>query len=242
MPQQVIRLAILFLLLGGLLVAARHYLVPETFGELGHYRAAAVTANASRPQVYAGHEVCAACHPDITETHDQARHKSVACEVCHGAGAAHSEAPLDIKPPAPRERGYCPLCHGYDPSRPTGFPQIDPVLHNPVQPCITCHNPHAPEPPSVPQECSACHGEIARTKAFSSHAMLACTQCHQTQERHKVEPLSSTPTKPLTREFCGQCHAPDAKSAPEIPRVDITTHEHRYVCWQCHYSHHPEAR
>src|SRR3989304_3162995 len=73
MPQQVIRLAILFLLLGGLLVAARQYLVPETFGELGPSRAAAVTANASRPQVYAGHEVCAACHPDIAETHDQAQ-------------------------------------------------------------------------------------------------------------------------------------------------------------------------
>lgn len=242
MPQQVIRLLILFLIFGGLLLVARLYLVPETFGELGHYRAAAVEANAARPLVYAGHEECVPCHPDIVEKHDAARHQTVACEVCHGAAAAHTQSPLEHKPPAPRQRGYCPLCHGYDPSRPTGFPQIDPVAHNPVQPCFTCHDPHAPVPPRVPQECSACHGEIARTKAFSRHAALACTQCHPTQEQHKVNPLLSTPTKPRTREFCGQCHSPEAKSAPEIPRVDLATHGERDVCWQCHYSHFPEAQ
>ncbi|MBI4464786.1 MAG: hypothetical protein HY647_08800, partial [Acidobacteria bacterium] len=213
MPQQVTRLAIAFLLLVGLLIAARRQLIPKTFGELGHYRAAAVQANASRPLVYAGHEECVACHPDIVQMHDQARHKTVACEVCHGAATSHVESPLEHKPSAPRERGYCPLCHGYDPSRPTGFPQIDPVTHNPVQPCITCHNPHAPEPPSVPQECSACHGEIARTKSFSSHAALNCTQCHEVREAHKVNPLLSIPTKPQTREFCGQCHGLEAKSS-----------------------------
>lgn len=241
MPQQTIRLAILFLILGSLLVAVRHYLVPETFGELGHYRAAAVVENASRPLAYAGHEACAACHSDIVEKHDAARHQTVACEVCHGAQAAHTESPLDHKPPAPRQRGYCPLCHGYDSARPTGFPQIDPVAHNPGNPCIGCHDPHAPVPPIVPQECNACHNQIARTKAFSTHAALECTQCHNVSERHKITPLLSTPTKPTTRDTCGRCHAPDAKAPPEIKRVDMATHGERYVCWQCHYSHYPEA-
>ena len=94
-------------------------------------------------------------------------------------------------------------------------------MHNPVKPCITCHDPHAPEPPRVPQECSACHAEIARTKVLSRHAGLPCTTCHQTEEKHKVNPLQSTPGKPRTREFCGQCHAQEAKSPPEIPRVDL---------------------
>jgi len=242
MPQQTIRLAIVFLMLGSLLVVARHYLVPKTFGDLGHYRAASIDENASRPLVYAGRDTCGACHPDILELHDAGRHLTVACEVCHGAAAAHVEAPLDVKPPAPRQRGYCPLCHGYDAARPTGFPQIDPVTHNPVQPCITCHNPHEPEPPNVPQECSACHGEIARTKAFSNHATLPCIQCHKVEEKHKVDPRLSAPTKPQTREFCGQCHAPEANSPPEIPRVDMTIHGERHVCWQCHYSHFPEVQ
>ena len=242
MPQQVIRLALVFLMLGAALIAARTYLIPKTFGELGHYRAAAVDANASRPMVYAGREDCAVCHDQRAEQFSKARHQTLSCEVCHGAAAAHIESPSEHKPPAPRDRGYCPLCHGYNPSRPTGFPQIDPVSHNPGAPCIQCHDPHAPEPPRVPQECSACHAEIARTKTLSSHATLECTQCHQVNERHKVDPRASTPTKPAAREFCGQCHSSDAKAAPEIRRIDLSSHWPRYVCWQCHYSHYPEVR
>lgn len=242
MPQQAVRLAVLFLILGALLVAARHYLVPKTFGALGHYRAAAIDLNASRPLVYAGHEECETCHPDKVTMHDEGKHRTVACEVCHGAASAHVENPTENKPPAPRDRGYCPLCHGYNASRPTGFPQIDPVSHNPVQACITCHNPHAPVPPRVPQECAACHGEIAKTKALSKHAMVPCTQCHEVKEEHKVTPAASKPTKPQTREVCGQCHGLEAKGPPQILRVDLATHWNRYVCWQCHYSHYPEAQ
>src|SRR5574337_674362 len=152
MPQQLSRLLVLFaLLIGGLLVA-RRLLLPKTFGERGHYRAAAVVAIQKQPIRYAGREACAMCHTDIASAHSKARHQTVACEVCHGPAAAHTEAPTENPLPAPRKRGYCPLCHGYDLSRPTGFPQIDPVSHNPLKPCITCHNPHQPEPPHVPEE------------------------------------------------------------------------------------------
>lgn len=242
MPQQITRLLIVFLVLGAILLVARHFLIPKTFGALGHYRAVAVDANASQRLSYAGHEECTTCHPDIVQTHDEARHRNVACEVCHGPAAAHVENPVENKPSAPRQRGYCPLCHGYDPSRPTGFPQIDPITHNPVQPCITCHNPHAPVPPRIPQECGACHGEIAKTKGFSKHALVSCTECHTVREAHKVTPVMSKPTKPETRESCGKCHGLDAKGSPEIVRVDMATHWNRYVCWQCHYSHFPEAQ
>ena len=44
MPQQLNRLAIVFVVLIGGLIGARHYLVPKTFGALGHYRAAAIDA------------------------------------------------------------------------------------------------------------------------------------------------------------------------------------------------------
>lgn len=242
MPQQVIRLALVFLVLGAALVAARTYLIPKTFGQLGHYRAAAVEDNASRAMHYAGREECAICHDERAAQFAVARHQSLSCEVCHGAGAAHIESPSEHKPPAPRDRGYCPLCHGYNPSRPTGFPQIDPVSHNAGKPCIECHDPHAPEPPRVPQECSACHAEIARTKTLSSHATLECTECHQVNERHKVDPRASTPTKPSAREFCGRCHSSEAQVAATIRRVDLSEHWPRYVCWQCHYSHYPEIQ
>jgi len=241
MPQQLKRLLVLFAVLTGGIAVARHFLLPETFGERGHYRAAAVTAVEKQPIRYAGREACAMCHPEVVAAHSKARHETVACEVCHGPAAAHTESPTENPLAAPRKRGYCPLCHGYDPSRPTGFPQIDPVTHNPLKPCITCHQPHQPEPPHVPEECSACHGEIARTKAVSRHALLACTQCHKTPVQHKVTPRQVRPDKPRTREFCGGCHAQDARGPQEIPRVDMETHGVRYFCWQCHYPHQPEG-
>lgn len=240
MPQQLTRLLIVFAVLVGGLVAAQHFLVPETFGVRGHYRAAAVEAIEKQPIQYAGREVCALCHTEIAAAHGEARHQTVSCEVCHGPAAAHTEAPSENLLPAPRQRGYCPLCHGYDPSRPTGFPQIDPIAHNPLKPCISCHNPHQPEPPRVPEECSACHGEIARIKAVSHHVLLPCTRCHYTPVRHKITPRLVRPGKPRSRKFCGSCHALDAPSPKEIPRIELEIHGGRYLCWQCHYPHYPE--
>jgi ribosomal protein S27AE len=242
MRQQVTRLLIVFSLLIVALVVARRLLVPKTFGKLGHYRAAAIETVSGSKIKYAGHEVCATCHDDIVKTHDTHRHANVACEVCHGPAAAHVESPTEVHLTAPKQRGYCPLCHGYDPSRPTGFPQIDPQTHNPLKPCYTCHKPHEPEPPRTPEACSACHGEIARTKAVSNHAALECTRCHEAGKEHKTTPQLSRPSKPKDRAFCGECHAREATGPKEIPRVDMASHGERYVCWQCHYPHFPESK
>ncbi|MFQ5825656.1 MAG: cytochrome c3 family protein, partial [bacterium] len=191
---------------------------------------------------YAGHEVCAECHDDIMAVKSAGYHKNVACEVCHGPAAAHTEDPGTVELQAPRGRGYCPLCHEYLPSRPTGFPQIVSASHNPIKPCITCHEPHDPKPSETPKECSACHATIARSKAISHHAYVPCTRCHETSEEHKLSPRQFLPSKPDTREFCGGCHAEDAASPKGTPRVDMVAHGERYVCWQCHYPHLPEAR
>jgi hypothetical protein len=269
-PQQVTRLLVLFALFGIALLAARHYLVPATFGQMGHYRAAAIPQNAARPVKYAGREACADCHQDVIELHSSGRHQFVGCETCHGPAAAHAANPTEVKPRVPRERDFCPRCHGYDPSRPTGFAQIEPASHNPGQPCVTCHMPHAPAPPTLPASCGACHGEIARTKAASRHATVPCTRCHEASEQHKQAPRANPPTKPTTREFCGQCHAKGAGASsgvrgpesgvksPEagvatpdtghrtpdiaIPQIDMSRHGQRFLCWQCHYPHSPEVR
>ena len=241
MPQQVPRLAAVFIVAIAALIGARAVLIPDTFGDLGHYRAAAVDSIKAHPKKYAGHQECSLCHSPIAEKRVAANHRGVTCEVCHGPAAQHTTAPMDIKPSAPRERDLCPQCHEYNPSRPTGFPQIDPVAHNPMMPCITCHDPHAPEPPVVPEECSACHRQIASEKAVSHHTALPCTLCHQAPEEHKVSPRAIRPTKPVDRSFCGSCHAQDASSTPVIPQIDLQTHGEPYVCWQCHYPHHPES-
>lgn len=240
-PQQVTRLVVVFAVGIAALIAVRQKVVPATFGQTGHYRAAALQEIAARPIKYAGRDACAECHSDEFETHSRARHQTVSCETCHGPAAAHVADPGVAAPLMPRERNFCPRCHGYDSSRPTGFPQIDQVTHNPPEACVNCHLPHAPETPIVPTTCTACHAEIEHTKIASPHAALPCIRCHETADQHRDTPRLSLPTKPTSRDFCGGCHAKDAKSAKEIPRIDIATHGGRYLCWQCHYPHHPEV-
>ena len=246
-PQQVRRLAIVVAVLVAALIVARAVFVPPTFGDRGHYRAASVDSIEKLPIRYAGHDACAMCHPRVVERKASSFHRGVACEVCHGPAVRHTTNPIEVKPPAPRDRAFCPRCHAFNPARPTGFPQIDTIRHNPGAPCFACHNPHDPTPPHPPESCAACHGMIFRTEAVSPHAPLPCTECHTADPRHKEAPRQWLPTKPADREFCGRCHAtgaPAPASLPaslRIPRVDLATHGERYVCWQCHYPHYPEA-
>ena len=241
-PEQIKRLMILVFILGALFIIIRPELIPEDFGLYGHYRASSVDGISEHQINYAGHEACTECHDDITEAKKTSYHRNVACEVCHGPCASHVNEPDRHIPPAPRERGYCPICHEYNPSRPTGFPQIMSSTHNPLEPCISCHNPHTPDPPETPKLCSACHAEIARTKSLSPHMNVPCTVCHETPEAHKISPRTVPALKPTTRALCGSCHALEAKSPGEIPRIDLNVHEVRYECWQCHYPHLPEVK
>jgi len=242
LPDQALRLGILFAIGAVALLSVRQRLVPKSFGELGHYRADAVKAAAGQPIRYAGAEACAECHDDVAELKGGSYHRGVSCEICHGPAAAHVQDAGENKPVVPRERKACLYCHGYLPSRPTGFPQVIEKVHNPMEPCMGCHNPHDPKPPRIPSSCSACHGMIARTKAVSPHRTLECETCHAADPRHRQYPTSFIPKKPTDRSFCGGCHAPNAPSPKHIPRVDVGSHGGRYLCWQCHYPHHPEAR
>lgn len=243
-PEQLRRLPVLLLIVVTCLLFVRARFIPSDFGKYGHYRAAALDENAARPIHYAGHAACADCHDDEPAAKAMGKHRNVACETCHGPAAAHVDD-SDILPTAPRERNFCPVCHEYLPSRPTGFPQIVSASHNPMKPCISCHDPHAPVPPQTPEECSACHGSIARTKALSPHHYVECTRCHETPEGHKTDPRRFRPSRPATREFCGECHSKDGATDFTLDvglKVDMRTHGEGYVCWQCHYPHLPEAR
>ena len=241
-PEQVRRLLILVVLLVLVFIVVRSILIPDDFGEYGHYRASAVEEIITQEMQFAGQGACFECHDDMVVTKQAGYHKNVSCEVCHGAAAKHAEEPGSVELQFPRDRGQCPLCHEYLSSRPTGFPQIVSAAHNPMKPCISCHEPHNPEPPETPKNCSACHAEIARTKSVSHHVYVPCITCHQVEEEHKINPRAALPAKPETRESCGQCHAQDAPSEKGIPQVDLETHNVQYVCWQCHYPHLPEAK
>ncbi len=240
-PGQVIRLAVLFVLAVAVLIGARHRFVPESFGEIGHYRADVLPAIMAQPLQYAGMLACSECHVDEAEVKAGSYHRGLTCEGCHGAAAGHAEDPVEHSPDVPGGREACLRCHAYLAARPTGFPQIIESIHNPMEPCAGCHDAHDPTPPMVPGDCSACHGFIARTKSVSHHWSLECETCHEAQEAHREYPRSALPKKPTEREFCARCHSADA-GAPGIPRVDMEEHGGRYLCWQCHYPHDPQGQ
>jgi DnaJ-class molecular chaperone len=239
--EQIQRLAMVVAVIAGLVLVARFVVIPQSYFSTPMHQASTVKREAQKPIHFAGMATCRECHTDEYDIKTKGYHKGLACETCHGPANAHAEDPMNVKPYAPRDRSFCPKCHAYDRSRPTGFPQINPTIHNPLKPCITCHNPHDPKPPETPHECSACHAQIARTKDVSSHALLPCSTCHTASEQHKITPRSALPTKPETREFCGQCHATGAAN-PDAPKVDMAAHGSTYLCWQCHYPHLPEGR
>ena len=241
-PEQVTRLSILLIILIVVFLIVRSQLVPPDFGEYGHYRSSAIDEIVSQEIKYAGQDICYDCHDEVVETKSRGYHKDIACEVCHGPAVMHIDDPEEFVLEAPRERGYCPICHEYLPSRPTGFPQIVAASHNPMKPCISCHEAHDPKPPEAIKECKACHAEISRTKSLSHHVYIECTYCHTTPNEHKTQPREYLPTKPSSREFCGTCHSEDSEVSSEIPRVDMFSHGERYTCWQCHYPHLPKVR
>jgi hypothetical protein len=241
-PGQIVRIAIFLALAIVALLFVRQQFVPESFGDIGHYRADVVPIIAAQEIRYAGLEACAECHVDEAEVKQSSYHRGLTCEGCHGAAADHADDPTERQPYVPKGREACLRCHSYLAARPTGFPQIIERVHNPMEGCAGCHDPHDPTPPEVPGECSACHGLIPRTKSVSHHWSLGCETCHDTPEGHREHPRAALPQKPAERTFCGTCHAVDAASSGEIPRVDIREHGGRYLCWQCHYPHDPEGR
>lgn len=241
-PEQIKLLAVVVTFIISAFLIVRPMLIPEGFGEQGHFRSGALNDAVAVQFKYAGKASCVECHDDMTEMLAAGYHKKLSCEVCHGPLAGHIEDSDENAPTFPRERTLCPVCHEYLASRPTGFPQIVSQSHNSLKACISCHEPHDPVPPDVPSNCSACHGEISRSKAVSHHMDIECEFCHATPELHKTSPRQYLPTKPQNREFCGQCHTKNSTHDTNAPRIDLATHETRYDCWQCHYPHLPEAR
>jgi hypothetical protein len=243
-PEQITRLAIVIGIVAGATLLTRFVLIPRSLVSTETHWAQTTQREIAKPAKFAGSSACQDCHEAVAVKKAKSFHKGLACEGCHGPATKHTEDPSAVKPPAPRDRKFCPVCHAYDPSRPTGFPQINPTAHNPLKACISCHNPHDPVPPTVPRECSACHAQIERTKSLSSHALIQCTTCHKAPDRHKIAPRSALPSKPETREFCGTCHGSGvaAKEAPkDAPKVDLSTHGGQNLCWECHYPHLPEG-
>ena len=135
----------------------RRFLVPDSFGKLGFYRADNLEEQMARPIHHGGRASCQACHEDEYDEHQEGKHAVVQCEVCHDALASHvrdGERVADM--PTRKSWRLCVLCHGRLAARPDSIPQIDlrehltergavkPDAPIPEAACRECHPPHDP--------------------------------------------------------------------------------------------------
>jgi hypothetical protein len=145
MPPQLKTLLPLFAAFILLFIVARHFLVPESFGEKGHYRFNSIEENKEKALIYAGKESCTECHAENAALIQSDVHATLSCETCHGPGNAHCSDPKTMKMDLPRERENCGKCHDFNPSRGKIIQQVDIKVHHIEKiRCIECHNPHAP--------------------------------------------------------------------------------------------------
>jgi hypothetical protein len=166
------RFAGLFVLAFLIFLVVRHYVVPKSFGQYGHYRGAALGDIAKHPAKFVGHETCEACHSDEAAKKAAGKHAHVNCEACHGALAQRQPAPaappaglynrlltfagLSLPPDPPI------LLHADDPAT------VKPVLPDTTVLCARCHTASAAKPKDFPQVVPADHSNG-----------MPCDTCHQ---------------------------------------------------------------
>jgi hypothetical protein len=169
MPQHIRRLILVFAIFILLFLIVQHLLKPNSFGELGHYRAKAIHENTLRELHYGGSDICSKCHDSIRIEKSEGFHAKLKCEVCHGPGLKHAlyadkfkngHLPDSLVLYKPVERKNCAICHqinaarikiAFDTIDNTLIRQVDVMKHKLLdkktkqeQKCIKCHNPHQP--------------------------------------------------------------------------------------------------
>jgi hypothetical protein len=144
-PPQLTRLALAFAIFISLFLLLRHFLIPDTFGQYGHYRGASLIDNAQPEIHFSGQQACFECHQDVEDKKLQDVHSEIHCETCHGPGQKHvlSSDKADILKPSGRE--FCGQCHALNAAKQkSAVVQVDLNKHNIGKNCIECHNPHQP--------------------------------------------------------------------------------------------------
>lgn len=145
MPLQIKRHLVILIILVVSFIAIRQFMMPGSFGELGHYRASSLQDNENKDIKYAGKASCAECHEDQVDLIEMDLHTDLSCESCHGPGMAHTIEPDTGQMILPESRESCAVCHSRNPARKTKMVyQVDINEHNAGKKCTYCHNPHAP--------------------------------------------------------------------------------------------------
>jgi len=170
MPDQIKRLLVAFVIFIAIFLFARYFLIPESFGELGHYRADAIGEAEAYPLSHAGSESCKKCHENQVEELSYGFHATLACEGCHGPAYKHASYaglaepgnfPDSLLLRKPADREFCAKCHDRNFSRIKFASDSTDISHitmvvvsehnhfineetNEIIRCVECHYPHSP--------------------------------------------------------------------------------------------------
>jgi cytochrome c553 len=170
-PKHILRLILLIAAGVALGAIAKQFLTATSFYEFGHYRGDSVMQIAAQAPVFQGARYCQACHGERHAQWSANSHKTVTCEVCHGAAEGH---PQNAKLPIPADtRKLCTLCHERLAERPRTQPQVNLAQHSAGQQCAVCHNPHSPKLAGVVTPASGGNAAAGRNKHAAS-----CAGCH----------------------------------------------------------------
>lgn len=257
------RLVPLLVIVLVVLVVLRNMLVPESFGEFGHYRGAALQELGDLQHHHLESTGCAECHEKKVKVVLGGDHKTVSCELCHGPGVKHAQDNDTHKMQVNKDPKLCLKCHMKLPGRPTAFPQIAMADHVPADfdlskdSCIDCHGAHSPAQSGGAggakggsQSCTKCHKDQIAEISEGSHAKLSCTFCHgpvsgghfKRGKDHVAMKLKANPIKNL----CLSCHKSNTRADLSPPQLkDVVKHtalasdpKAGDVCLDCHITPH----
>jgi DmsE family decaheme c-type cytochrome len=185
------------------------------------------------PDLYAGNDVCAACHDPETKSFNHGPHWKTGldkkrgpewqgCEGCHGPGKAHVEGGGDVtkiirftKLSSADASRRCLDCHEFGEEH-SNFLRSEHLTNNVG--CIDCHSIHAPKierrllKASQPLLCYGCHLDVKPEFSRPFHhrineGLLVCSNCHNQHGGFLTRQLRSTAAQD---QVCFNCHTDKA--------------------------------
>lgn len=149
------RTILVFLAIIALMLLGRALFVPDSWGELGYYRADSIKDELAKPLVHGQNESCQSCHAEVYDMKQHSVHARLACESCHAPVSTHVDASGEKIGDMPHKLGepqveLCLSCHQKTLGRPEKFPMIEYPAHIEEQnvhadhTCDQCHTVHAP--------------------------------------------------------------------------------------------------
>ncbi len=147
----VIKIAVVFFIIAGVVYPVRWVLTPSSFGDLGHFRADAINEEEAILPKHGTNNSCLSCHEYEFEKHGNGLHKTVSCEFCHDMYTKHVENDKKIANMEVKEGKEITTL------------------------CLRCHNDAIMARPGTMIKTIAMPDHLKDQKVNEQHA---CNQCH----------------------------------------------------------------